>query len=53
MDTNELKNLLAAANTPKDRLLRIRDELCEIGAQRKADALDKIIWRLEVWQNTK
>lgn len=53
MDTNELRNLLYAANTPKEKLIWIREELREIGAFRKADALDKIIGRLEAWQNTK
>ncbi len=39
------------ANTAKDRLIDIEDELRSIGANQYADALSKIIWKLEAWQH--
>lgn len=41
------------ANTAKDRLIDIMNNLrCEgVQANREADALEKIIIKLEVWQN--
>ena len=39
------------ANKPKDYLLMIMDNLRQVGADREADALEKVIIRLEVWQN--
>ena len=48
----ETERLKSEANTAKERLMRIASELYEIGNTREAARLDKIIERLEIWQNT-
>lgn len=48
----EIAELQTEANSPKERLMRIADELREIGAIRKANSLETIIEKLEIWQNT-
>lgn len=40
------------ANSPKEKLMQVADELYEIGAIRKAKSLETIIEKLEKWQNT-
>lgn len=40
------------ANSPKDRLISILDELENAGATRDAKKLEKIIVMLELWQNS-
>lgn len=40
------------ANSPKDKLISILDELESAGATRDAKKLEKIIVLLEVWQNS-
>lgn len=49
---DELYRILDEANSPKDRLMCLRDELIENGFIRKANSLDTIIEKLERWQNT-
>ena len=39
------------ANTAKERLIDIMQNLECVGADREAAALEKIIIKLEVWQN--
>ena len=39
------------ANSAKERLIDIMDNLRCVEASREADALEKIIIKLEVWQN--
>lgn len=39
------------ASAPKERLIEIMDKLLEAGARREAASLERIIIRLEVWQN--
>ena len=41
------------ADEVKMRLMRIRDELEDLGKIRKANSLNTIIGNLEHWQNTK
>ena len=48
-----IENLQYEANSPKEALMRIADELYEVGATRKAKSLETIVMKLEVWQNTK
>lgn len=47
----EVKRKQMEANSAKDRLISIRNDLEEIGAKRKAKSLDRIIRDLEIWQN--
>jgi len=47
----EIEKLTGEANTAKNRLMKIRDELEELGAIRKAKSLGVIIGKLEHWQN--
>ena len=51
MKDAEIRNLQMDANVAKERLMRIADELREIGAIRKANTLETIIEKLEIWQN--
>jgi hypothetical protein len=44
----EIKN---DANRAKERLIDLLNQLEEIGATKEAEALDKIIVKLEVWQH--
>lgn len=46
-----IEHLQGEANTAKDRLIDIENELRTIGANTHADALSKIIWKLEAWQH--
>ena len=41
------------ANSPKENLMRIVDELYEVGAIRKAKSLETIVEKLEIWQHTR
>ena len=47
----KINAMKAEANEPKMHLIRIRNELEEIGAIRQAVSLDTIIAKLEAWQN--
>lgn len=40
------------ANSPKDKLISILNELEECGATKEAKKLEKIIISLEIWQNS-
>lgn len=40
------------ANSPKDRLISILDELESAGATRDAKKIEKIVVMLELWQNS-
>lgn len=48
----ETERLVCESNSAKERLVRIAQELREIGANRKARTLEILIERLEVWQTT-
>ena len=52
-DNIDIRSAQFDATAPKHELIKILRalELCR-GCKRKAKALDKIIWRLECWQNT-
>ena len=47
----EIAELKSETNVAKERLMRIADELREIGANREAGSLETIIEKLEIWQN--
>lgn len=47
----KIESLKADANTAKDRLMKIAEELYEAGAIREAKSLETIVVKLEVWQN--
>lgn len=47
----EIAELKAEANTAKERLMRIADELREKGGMREANSLETIIEKLKIWQN--
>ena len=57
MNREEIREAIDQAQyevqSPKDTLMRIADDLYEVGAIRKAKSLETIIMRLETWQNTK
>lgn len=44
-------NLKSEANSPKRRLMDIEAQLREIGNSKAANSLNRIIARLEAWQN--
>lgn len=48
----EVERIKGDANTAKEKLMRLVDELIEAGAVREAVRLEKIVERLEIWQNT-
>lgn len=53
MDKERAEQLLKDANTAKNRLIEIENELWEIHAIRKVKSLGTIICRLESWQKSK
>jgi threonine aldolase len=48
---SEIQSLKSDCNEPKERLISVMNHLSEIGAVKEADQLEKIIIKLEVWQN--
>lgn len=47
----EIESLKSSANEAKSRLIRIMYNLRDIGANRDANSLETIIYKLESWQN--
>lgn len=47
----EKLRLQSEANSPKEQLMKIMDELEEAGFIREAKSLGTIIFKLEIWQN--
>ena len=50
-ETGKAAALLAEANQAKDILMKIKNELEEIGCDKKATALGNLLWKLEAWQH--
>lgn len=48
----EVMRVKENANEAKHRLMEVLSELEEMGADKEAKKLEKMIWQLEVWQNT-
>ena len=57
MSNTKIKEIIEQAqydvNSPKEKLMRVVDDLYGAGAIRKAKSLETIISKLEYWQNTK
>ncbi len=51
MKNDKIESLKSDCNSPKEKLMSIQNQLNEIGAVKEAEQLDKIIIKLEVWQN--
>lgn len=47
----QIQVLKKEANAAKSKLLRIMDELRDIGALREANGIETVIAKLEAWQN--
>ena len=47
-----VKHLKGETLTAKSRLIDIMYRLEEVGAIKEAKRLERIIWKLEAWQNT-
>lgn len=46
-----VKEIKSECNNPKEKLIRIMDELLSSGNVKEAKQLEKIIIKLEIWQN--
>lgn len=50
-DKQRIEQLKSDVNVPKHKLMEIVDKLYYCGAIREAKSLEKIIIKLEIWQN--
>lgn len=50
-DKQKIEQLKSDVNTSKHKLMEIVDKLYECSAVREAKTLEKIIVKLEIWQN--
>ena len=51
MNKSKIESLKSDCNTPKEKIINIMNELAEAGAIKEAEQLEKIIVKLEIWQN--
>ena len=51
IDKSKVQHYKGECNVAKSRLIEVMDSLLSIGAYKDAEQLEKIIIRLEVWQN--
>lgn len=50
-DKQRIEQLKSDVNAPKHKLMEVVDKLYECDAVREAQSLEKIIIKLEIWQN--
>lgn len=50
-DKDLIKRIKSDCNNAKNQLMKIQDNLEEIGAVKESNELRKIIIKLEIWQN--
>lgn len=51
MKKEEINNIKSEANHAKESLMSLEEKLIDIGAIKEAEQLNKIIMKLEIWQN--
>lgn len=51
IDKSKIQHYKDECNEAKGRLMEVLDGLYSIGANKEAQQLGKIIFRLEIWQN--